>query len=276
MSTTAPRTDLTAPAADGPDPALADKPLVIGGRSFASRLLVGTGKYASMDLMEIALRASGAEIVTVALRRVDFSKPEEKALVDIIDGKYTILPNTAGCYTKEDAVRICRLARELELGDLVKLEVIGDPRTLLPDVVATLEATRELARDGFTVMAYTNDDPVMAQRLQEAGAAVVMPLGSPIGSGQGILNPNNIRLILEALTVPVIVDAGVGSASDAALAMELGVDGVLLNTAISGAGDPVRMAHAMRMACEAGRQGFLAGRIPKKRYASASSPILDF
>lgn len=255
---------------------LQDKPLVIAGRSFKSRLLVGTGKYPSIDLMERALEASGAEIVTVALRRVDFSKPEEKALVDVVAGKYTILPNTAGCYTKEDALRICRLARELDLGNLVKLEVIGDPKTLLPDVVATIEATRELAREGFAVMAYTSDDPVVAQKLQDAGAAAVMPLGSPIGSGQGILNPNNIRLIIEALTTPVIVDAGVGSASDVAVAMELGIDGVLLNTAISGAQDPIRMAHAMRMACDAGRQSFLAGRIPKKRYANASSPILDF
>jgi thiazole synthase len=256
--------------------ALEDKPLVIAGRPYKSRLLVGTGKYATLDLTEQCLAASGAEIVTVALRRVDFSDPAQKAVVDILEGKYTILPNTAGCYSKEDALRICRLARELELGELVKLEVIGDPKTLLPDVVATLEATSELAREGFAVMAYTNDDPVMARRLQDAGAAAVMPLGSPIGSGQGILNPNNIRLILEALEVPVIVDAGVGAASDVCCAMELGIDGVLLNSAIAGATDPLRMAHAMRMACDGGRQSFLAGRIPKKRYASASSPILDF
>lgn len=256
--------------------ALSDAPLKIGARTYRSRLLVGTGKFPSPEIAEESLRASGAELVTVALRRIDFAKPEEKAIVDMLEGKYDILPNTAGCYTKEDALRIARLARELEIGDAIKLEVIGDPKTLLPDAIATIEATRELAKEGFVVLAYTNDDPITAMKLQDAGAAVVMPLGSPIGSGQGILNPNNIRLILEALTVPVIVDAGVGSASDVAVAMELGVDGVLLNTAISGAKDPVRMAHAMRMACEAGRHSFLAGRIPKKRYATASSPILDF
>ncbi|MBI1784636.1 thiazole synthase [Candidatus Sumerlaeota bacterium] len=256
--------------------ALEDTPLVIGKKSYRSRLLAGTGKYATLDLMDAALSASGAEIVTVALRRIDFNKPEEKALITVIEGKYDILPNTAGCYTKADAVKIAHLARELEIGEMLKLEVIGDPKTLLPDVVATLEATRELAKEGFTILAYTNDDPVMAMKLQDAGAAVVMPLGSPIGSGQGILNPNNIRLIMESLQVPVIVDAGVGTASDVALAMELGVGGVLLNTAISAAKEPVRMAHAMRMACDAGRQAYLAGRMPKRRYANASSPILDF
>ena len=253
-----------------------DKPLVIGKKEFRSRLLVGTGKYASLEQCEQALEASGAQIVTVALRRIDFNKPDEKALISILEGNYDILPNTAGCYTKQDALKIAHLAAELEIGELLKLEVIGDPKTLLPDVVATLEATKELAAEGFNIMAYTNDDPVMAMKLQDAGAVAVMPLGSPIGSGQGILNPNNIRLILEALEVPVIVDAGVGTASDVAVAMELGVEGVLLNTAISGAKDPVRMAHAMRLACEAGRQSFLAGRMPKRRYANASSPILDF
>jgi thiazole synthase len=258
------------------DAALDDKPLVIGGREYRSRLLVGTGKYASLEETERALEASGAEIVTVALRRVDLNAPEGRSLFSILEGKYDILPNTAGCHTKADAMRIARLAAELEIGTMIKLEVIGDEKTLLPDVVQTLEATRELAREGFTVLAYTNDDPVVAMRLEEAGAAAVMPLGSPIGSGQGILNPNNIRLILEALRVPVIVDAGVGTASDVAIAMELGVEGVLLNTAISAAREPIRMARAMRLACEAGRQAFLAGRMPKRRHANASSPIVDF
>ena len=254
-----------------------DKALVIGGRAYTSRLLVGTGKYETFDLMREALDVSGAEIVTVALRRVDLSKRGKENLLDSIDPvRYTILPNTAGCYTREDAVKVARLGRELEIGDLVKLEVIGDERTLMPDVVATLEATKQLADEGFVVMAYTNDDPVMARKLEEAGAAVVMPAGSPIGSGQGILNPNNIRLILEALEGPCIVDAGVGTASDVAAAFELGVDGVLLNTAIASADDPVMMARAMRMGAEAGRLSYLAGRIPKKRYAAASSPILDF
>lgn len=254
-----------------------DAPLKISGKEYKSRLLVGTGKYPTFEIMEDALRESGAEIVTVALRRIDFSKKGEKNLLDYIDpSKYTILPNTAGCYTREDAIKIAHLGRELEIGDLVKLEVLGDPKTLLPDVVATLEATKQLADEGFTVMAYTNDDPIMAHKLQEAGAAVVMPAGAPIGSGQGILNRNNIRLIMETLTVPVLVDAGVGTASDVAVAFELGVDGVLLNTAIAEAADPVMMAKAMRNAALAGRLSYLAGRIPKKRYASASSPILDF
>lgn len=255
---------------------LTDKPLVIGGKSYKSRLLVGTGKYKSLEESAEAIAASGAEIVTVALRRIDFSKPEENAIVSILEGKYEILPNTAGCFTKEDAIRIAHLSRELEIGDLLKLEVLGDTKTLLPDVVATLEATKELVKEGFKVLAYTTDDPIMAKKLEDAGATAVMPLGSPIGSGQGILNPNNIRLILESVKVPVLVDAGVGTASDVAIAMELGVDAVLLNTAISAANEPIRMAHAMRMACEAGRQSFLAGRMPKKRYATASSPILDF
>ena len=253
-----------------------DKPLTIGKKEFRSRLLVGTGKYKSIEETEEALEASGTEIVTVALRRIDFTKAEDKSLFAILEGKYEVLPNTAACYTIEDALKIAHLAAELEIGDMLKLEVLGDEKTLLPDVVQTLEATKQLVKEGFTILAYTNDDPVMAMRLQDAGAAVVMPLGAPIGSGQGILNPNNIRLILEALEVPVIVDAGVGTASDVALAMELGVDGVLLNTGIAGARDPIAMAHAMRHACEAGRLAYLAGRMPKRRYANASSPILDF
>lgn len=255
---------------------LEDKPLLLGGREYRSRLLVGTGKYKSSEETEQALEASGTEIVTVALRRMDLKNPEERGLFQILQGKYDILPNTAGCYTKEDALKICHLAAELEIGNMVKLEVLGDTKTLLPDAQATLEATRELVKEGLKVLAYTNDDPIVAMRLQDAGATAVMPLGSPIGSGLGILNPNNIRLILEALEVPVLVDAGVGTASDVALAMELGIDGVLLNSGIALAKEPIRMAHAMRMACEAGRQAWLAGRMPKRRYANASSPILDF
>ena len=256
-------------------PALEDKPLTIGTKEYRSRLLVGTGKYKSLEETEQALEASGAEIVTVALRRVDFNSPEDKGLFELLEGKYEILPNTAGCFNKEDAIKIAHLAGELEIGDLIKLEVLGDKKTLLPDVVQTLEATRQLAKEGFKIMAYTNDDPIMAMRLQDAGAEVIMPLGAPIGSGQGILNPNNIRLILEAVEKPVLVDAGVGTASDVAVAMELGIEGVLLNTGIAAATHPIQMAHAMRMACEAGRLAYLAGRMPKKRYANASSPILD-
>jgi thiazole synthase len=254
-----------------------DKPLKIGNREFHSRLLVGTGKYENFAVMKKSLEESGAEIVTVALRRVDLSKKGDENLLNALDpARYTILPNTAGCYTREDAVKIAHLARELEIGNLIKLEVIGSERTLLPDVVATLDATKQLADEGFVVMAYTNDDPIIAQKLEEAGAAVVMPAGSPIGSGQGILNPNNIRLCMEAVKVPVIVDAGVGTASDVTVAFELGVDGVLLNSAIAHAEDPVMMARAMRQAASAGRLAYLSGRIPKKRYATASSPILDF
>lgn len=258
--------------------ALPDEPLTIGKKQYRSRLLVGTGKYKDLDETAACLEASGAEIVTVALRRIDLSDPQGKGLMDILNGKYEILPNTAGCYTLEDALKIARLAGELELSDqnLIKVEVLGDEKTLLPDVVETIKATEILAKEGFTVMAYTSDDPIVAKKLEDAGAAVVMPLGSPIGSGQGILNPNNIRLILEAVEVPVLVDAGVGSASDVASAMELGIGGVLLNTAISAADEPLRMAHAMRLGCEAGRASFLAGRMPKRRYANASSPILDF
>lgn len=255
-----------------------DKPLIIAGREYTSRLLVGTGKYSSMAVMKECLKASGAEIVTVALRRVDLSKKGEENLLDVLEQeKYTILPNTAACYTMEDALKVARLSRELEFGhNLVKLEVIGDEKTLMPDVVQTLEATKILVKEGFDVMAYTTDDIVVAKRLRDAGAAAIMPLGSPIGSGRGILNPSAIRIIIEEIEVPVLVDAGVGQASDTAFAMELGADAVLLNTAIAGAQDALKMAEAMRKACEAGRLSYLAGRIPKKRYASASSPILDF
>jgi thiazole synthase len=249
-----------------------DTNLVIGGKEFSSRLIVGTGKYSSMEVMKQAHEASGAQIITVALRRV--SLPSGESLLDHLDtARYTLLPNTAGCYTADEAIRTCYLAREAGLGEMVKLEVIGDPRTLFPDAQGLLEATKTLAREGFTVMPYTNDDPVMAKKLEDAGAAVVMPLGAPIGSGLGIRNPYNIKIILETVSVPVIVDAGVGTASDAAIAMELGCEGVLMNTAISGAQDPVAMARAMRLGVEAGRLAFRAGRIGKKLYATASSPL---
>jgi thiazole synthase len=250
-----------------------DEPLVLGAHGFRSRLFVGTGKYADFDVMRRALDASGAEVVTVAVRRLELSGDPARNLLNFIPKRFTILPNTAGCYSAEDAIRVARLGRELGISDLVKLEVLGDRRTLLPDPVETLEATGVLVKEGFTVLVYTSDDPVLARRLEDAGAASVMPAGAPIGSGQGILNPNNIRIILEAATVPVIVDAGVGTASDVAIAFELGADGVLLNTGIAGARDPVRMAHAIRHAAEAGRHAYLAGRIPKRLHASASSPI---
>ena len=251
---------------------MVDTPLVIGGREFRSRLIVGTGKYGSMDVMRQAHEESGAEIITVALRRA--SLPSGGSILDHIDTKrFTVLPNTAGCYTADEAVRTAYLAREAGLGEMVKLEVIGDARTLFPDVQGLLEATKVLAREGFVVMPYTNDDPVLAKKLEDAGAAVVMPLAAPIGSGLGIRNPYNIRIILEQATVPVIVDAGVGTASDAAIAMELGCQGVLMNTAIAGAHDPILMAEAMRLGVEAGRKAFLAGRIGKKLYATASSPL---
>jgi len=247
--------------------------LRIGALTFSSRLIVGTGKYATFQLMRDALEASGAEIVTVAVRRLNLDRPREESLLDHLDrSRFTLLPNTAGCYTAEEAIRVARLGREAGLSNLIKLEVIGDPKTLLPDTAALLEATKMLVREGFVVMPYTNDDPVVAKKLQDAGAACVMPLAAPIGSGQGILNHLNIRFILEAVSVPVIVDAGVGIASDATIAMELGADGVLMNTAIACAKDPVKMARAMRLAIEAGRLAFEAGRIPKKPYASASSP----
>jgi thiazole synthase len=248
--------------------------LVIGPYTFTSRLFAGTGKFASVDEARRALRESGAEVVTVAIRRVDVTARGSDSLLGMLrEAGVTLLPNTAGCYTEEDAVLTARLAREALDTSLVKLEVIGDERTLFPDVEATLRAARTLVDDGFTVLPYTNDDPVMARRLEEAGCAAVMPLAAPIGSGLGIQNPYNIRIILESSEVPVIVDAGVGTASDAAVAMELGCDGVLMNTGIAGAKDPVRMARAMRKAVEAGRDAFLAGRIPRKLYATASSPL---
>src|SRR5437870_6936274 len=249
-----------------------DTNLVLGGKEFSSRLIVGTGKYSSMDVMKEAHEASGAQIITVALRRV--SLPSGESLLEHLDTtRYTLLPNTAGCYTADEAVRTAYLAREAGLGEMIKLEVIGDSRTLFPDVEGLLEATRKLARDGVTVMPYTNDDPIIAKRPEDAAAACVMPLGAPIGSGLGIRNPYNIKIILETVSIPVIVDAGVGTASDAAIAMELGCDGVLMNTAIAGARDPVEMARAMRLAVEAGRLAFLAGRMPRKLYANASSPL---
>ena len=250
-----------------------DGKLVIAGRKFKSRLIIGTGKYKDNRTMVEALEASGAEVVTVAVRRVDLKRSTEEALLNFIDPeKYFILPNTAGCYTVDDAVRTARLARETGLSEWIKLEVIGDQDTLLPDTAGLLEATKILVAEGFKVMPYTNEDPIVARRLEDAGAVVVMPLASPIGSGMGILNPVNILFIREAVKVPVIVDAGVGTASDAAVAMELGVEGVLMNTGIAGARDPVAMAKAMRLAIESGRLAYLAGRIPKKEYAEPSSP----
>jgi len=247
--------------------------LVLGGRKFHSRLLVGTGKYRTLEEGREAIRLSGAEIVTVALRRVDLT-PGKPNVLDTIDRtRQTILPNTAGCYTAEEAIRTCRLARELGIADLVKLEVIGDERTLFPDGAATLEAARILVKEGFTVLPYCMDDPVLARKLEDAGCAAVMPLAAPIGSGLGIRNPYNLRIIIEHAKVPIIVDAGVGTASDAAVAMELGCAGVLMNTAIAGARDPLMMAEAMRDAVIAGRRAFRAGRIPRKLYATASSPV---
>jgi thiazole synthase len=251
---------------------LAD-PLVIAGRTFRSRLIVGTGKYPSHPVMADAHVASGADMVTVAVRRVNLTDRSKESLLDYIDtARIFILPNTAGCYTADEAIRTAQLGREVGLSNWVKLEVIGDEKTLFPDNVALLEATRALVRDGFVVLPYTNDDPVICRKLEEAGAAAVMPLGAPIGSGLGIQNINNIRIIREQSRVPVIVDAGVGTASDAAVAMELGVDGVLMNTAIALAQDPVAMAAAMKLGVEAGRLAYRAGRIPKRAYASASSP----
>jgi thiazole synthase len=248
-------------------------PLVIADRTFHSRLIVGTGKYPTHQLMVDAHKASGAEMVTVAVRRVNLTDRTKESLLDYIDReKMFILPNTAGCYTADEAVRTARLGREVGLSNWVKLEVIGDEKTLFPDNVALLEATRVLVREGFIVLPYTNDDPVICRKLEEAGAAAVMPLGAPIGSGLGIQNRNNIRIIKEQAGVPVIVDAGVGTASDAAIAMELGADGVLMNTAIALATDPVAMAAAMKLAVEAGRLAFRAGRIARKAYAAASSP----
>jgi thiazole synthase len=263
----------------------------IAGKTFSSRLIIGTGKYSSPAVMVKAHEASGAEMVTVAVRRVNITErsranvalprgagaprgPQEESLLDYIDtAKYVLLPNTAGCYTADDAVRTARLGREAGLSHWVKLEVIGDERTLFPDNEALLEATRVLVREGFVVLPYTSDDPVVCRKLEDAGAAAVMPLGAPIGSGLGIQNPNNIRIIREFSRVPVIVDAGVGTASDAAFAMELGADAVLMNTAIAGAQDPATMAEAMKFAVQAGRLAYLAGRIPRKLYATASSPV---
>ncbi len=247
--------------------------LKFGGKEFRSRLIVGTGKYPDFPTMRKALEASGAEIVTVAVRRVNLDRTQE-SLLDYIDPKrYTLLPNTAGCYTAEEAVKYARLAREVGMSEMVKLEVIGDQRTLFPDNEELLKATKILVKDGFIVLPYVNDDPIMARKLEEAGAAAVMPLGAPIGSGLGLRNPHNIIIILQTVQVPVIVDAGVGTASDASIAMELGCHGVLMNTAIAGAKDPVLMADAMRKAVEAGRQAYLAGRIPKKLYATASTTM---
>jgi thiazole synthase len=246
----------------------------IGGNKYRSRLIVGTGKYKDFAETKRAIEVSGAEIVTVAVRRVNITDPNKENLLDYLDPKkYTILPNTAGCYTAEDAVRTCRLAREAGVGKLVKLEVIGDDRTLFPDVPATIEAAKILVQEGFVVLPYINDDPITAKRLEEIGCAAVMPLAAPIGSGLGIRNPYNIRIILEQAKVPVIVDAGVGTASDAAMAMEMGCHAVLMNTAIAGAKDPILMAEAMRLGIEAGRKAYLAGRIAKKLYATASSPL---
>jgi thiazole synthase len=251
-------------------------PLLIAGVEYTSRLLVGTGKYKDLDETRDATEASGAEIVTVAIRRTNIGQnPDEPNLLEVISpDRYTLLPNTAGCYTASDAVRTCRLARELLDGhELVKLEVLGDEKTLFPDIIQTIEATEILVKDGFKIMVYTNDDPIIAKRFEDMGCVAVMPLAAPIGSGLGIRNPHNIRTIVENASVPILVDAGVGTASDAAIAMELGCDGVLMNTAIAGAQDPVLMASAMKKGIEAGREAFRAGRIPRKRFASASSPI---
>jgi thiazole synthase len=248
--------------------------LVIGGVGFHSRLWVGTGKYRDFEEMRKAVEASGTDVVTVAVRRVNIIDRKTENLLDYIDPKkYKIIPNTAGCYTVEDALRYARLAREAGISDLIKLEVIGDDKTLFPDTIGLLKATETLAKEGFIVLPYTNDDPVMAKRLEDAGAAAVMPLGAPIGSGLGIRNPYNIRIILDVVKVPVIVDAGVGTASDAAIAMELGCEAVLINTGIAGAKDPVTMAAAMKHAVIAGRLAYRAGRIPRKLYAAASSPL---
>ncbi len=259
-----------------PRPRATGDSLFIDGVEYHSRLLVGTGKYKDMAETRAATEASGAQIVTVAIRRTNIGQnPDEPSLLDVISPeKYTLLPNTAGCYTTEDAVRTCQLARELLDGHtLVKLEVLGDEKTLFPDIAQTLEAAEILIKDGFRIMVYTNDDPIVAKRFEEMGCVAVMPLAAPIGSGLGIRNPYNIMTIVENTTVPILVDAGVGTASDAALAMELGCDGVLMNTAIAGAQDPVLMASAMKKGIEAGREAYRAGRIPRKRFASASSPI---
>jgi thiazole synthase len=248
--------------------------LVIGGRTFSSRLFVGTGKYASVEQTRAAIRASGANVATVAVRRVDLKERGAGSLFGmLLEEKFDLLPNTAACYTADDAIRTARLGRELSGSDMVKLEVIGDPKTLFPDVVGLLEATKVLVKEGFFVLPYTNDDPITAKKLVDLGCPAVMPLGAPIGSGLGIRNPYNLRILMETVSVPVIVDAGVGTASDAAIAMELGCDGVLMNTAIAAAKDPIRMAHAMRLAVDAGRLAHRAGRMDKRLYANASSPL---
>lgn len=263
MSSSSPQTPEVLPA---------EAVLTIAGRSFSSRLILGTGKYASFELMRACHEASGCDMVTVATRRIELDRTKG-SLLDFIDvNRLFLLPNTAGCYTAEEAVRYARLGREVGLSDWVKLEVLGDERTLWPDNTELLKAARILVDEGFIVLPYTSDDPVVCRRLEELGCAAVMPLGAPIGSGQGIRNPDNLALIIEQARVPVIVDAGVGTASDAAVAMELGADGVLLNSAVAGAKDPVRMARAMRDAVRAGREAFLAGRIERKKFATASSP----
>ncbi|MDN4594844.1 thiazole synthase [Polycladomyces subterraneus] len=248
--------------------------LTIGKYTFQSRLFLGTGKFSSLDVQREAVEVSGAEVLTFAVRRLNISDPNQPNFLENLDlSRYTLLPNTAGAKTVDEAVRVARLARASKLCDMIKVEIIADPKTLLPDPVATLEATKILVEEGFTVLPYTNDDPVMAKKLEEAGAHAIMPGGAPIGTGLGLLNPYNLSWIIEQSQVPVIVDAGIGSPADVVQAMELGADGVLLNTAVAGAEDPVKMARAMRLAVEAGRLGFEAGRIPKKRYASASSPM---
>lgn len=266
---------MTEAAARIDTPAAADDdPFIVAGRRLKSRLIVGTGKYKDLAQNAAAVEAAGAEIVTVAVRRVNVTNPNEPMLVDFIDPKKVIyLPNTAGCYTADDAVRTLRLAREAGGWNLVKLEVLGDQKTLYPDMIETLRAAEALLKDGFEVMVYCTDDPIMAKKLEDMGCCAIMPLAAPIGSGLGIQNPINIRLIVEQSKVPVLVDAGVGTASDAAVAMELGVDGVLMNTAIAEAKDPIRMARAMKLAVEAGRLAYLAGRMPKKLYADPSSPM---
>ncbi len=249
-------------------------PFILAGKEYQSRLIVGTGKYKDFAETKRAIEASGAEIVTVAVRRVNITDPNKENLLDYIDpGTYTILPNTAGCYTADDAIRTCRLAREAGVGNLVKLEVIGDDKTLFPDIPATLEAAQVLVKEGFVVLPYIHDDPISCKKLEDMGCAAVMPLAAPIGSGLGIRNPYNIQIIREHSSVPVIVDAGVGTASDAAVALEMGCDAVLMNTAIAAADDPILMAEAMKLGIQAGRKAFLAGRMPRKLYATASSPL---
>lgn len=265
---------MTEAAARVAEQAAGEDEFIVAGRKLKSRLIVGTGKYKDLAQNAAAVEAAGAEIVTVAVRRVNVTNPNEPMLVDYIDPKKVIyLPNTAGCYTAEDAVRTLRLAREAGGWNLVKLEVLGDQKTLYPDMIETLRAAEALLKDGFEVMVYCTDDPIMAKKLEDMGCCAIMPLAAPIGSGLGIQNPINIRLIVEQSKVPVLVDAGVGTASDAAVAMELGVDGVLMNTAIAEAKDPIRMARAMKLAVEAGRLAYLAGRMPKKKYADPSSPL---